>query len=1180
MNCLLQMVYNAQVNSSAPFVQALFPQAAGPPKRGRAPTLGGQFRTSLQELYVKLTSTAPHFIKCVKTNEVKRAGMFDSRFCLQQVEYLGLLEVVKIRRQGYPVRRTPENFVRRYAMLAEDCTRDAGAMLRLLGGEGLWQMGKTMVFMKDQQLTLLEAARAICLDKSVRILQRALAAFVKLGRWRKIVGGFRLLGPVCCGGHARGLVVKIRAVNTLATNLEKVLASMTPRFPPTPDVGALAVALAAAQDAPSSHGRRRVPGFDKLVVRSGEAAALQKRLGVEDAVMQKISHAMVIEDEEACIAALEEAAQLIPPLTAEPNSAESLLVMAAAFVRARAEARALAIARENAKDVLDNLSTVLAIDVEKPPPRNVEEGRKEGGGVEQEPPIASAMREKRNALRRAVEMARDSGAGADPRIAECEAAADAIGETLELLTSLADAVASGGKEKIAAAMSATAEKMEGMGAVGGEAVMEAQKALLDIELSEQLVELEKAQQALRGLGGRTEEEKALALRVDALIAQAARAGITLEKGTRGRPGRGGVVRAKQKHPLLSRAVLASTPYVVQLETLQAKFGDLRAVPCLAASQLSFRATGLQRPLTSFSAAGVAVEKREELAGRSVEAFSLLLGWCGAVWQREPAALGASLLAECAAEPLLRDELYMQMMMQCGDDNPDVFIAKRCWQMLGLYIESGLLPSPVLWSYVEVFLFRMVRGETNSPEAEAREGVGLLGGSTTGPEAELVGIAQSCLRQLARFPGGRGGASRVPEPPQPSWGLPDEHEISSRFLSENADLRRLYSSERWVDVQLPDGTVRSFALDDETTVCELLLSISVSLRVLRIDTYALYEIGGKDPNSGKGGFDTLEGTGALRAVALDSRLNVAAHMRDWASADAARGDASVAAAMAAAAAVGVQMRPGAQRRLALSKRLHVERASEVSVVADGGSSGDLVELHLLYSQALGCVMRGKYTPDEQADSVDLAALSIQAEYGDHDPEAHTSAFLRSELAKHIPPVQHGTRLLTGWDASLVATHRKLAGLSAAKAQEGYVKRCMACCAGYGVTLFRATQTHHEAAAPATVLLGVSVDGVTVRPTTDVGTVLEHYRFQKLKSWGASGPGGAQGQGVVRFRVLHDPGYHTLTKVSEPSDPGVVEYVLEGGRAAGPNNSAQGLCSLLRDYGLWLAARRKREQSRGR
>eukprot|EP01047_Picozoa_sp_COSAG01_P087004 COSAG01_NODE_19826_length_987_cov_0.864865_3_plen_196_part_01 len=102
------------------FIQALFP--APKPKRGRAPTLGGQFRSSLQELYNKLCSTDPHFIKCIKTNEVKKAGIFDGEYCLRQITYLGLLEVVNIRRQGFPVRRDPKAFMSRYGVLDEGCT--------------------------------------------------------------------------------------------------------------------------------------------------------------------------------------------------------------------------------------------------------------------------------------------------------------------------------------------------------------------------------------------------------------------------------------------------------------------------------------------------------------------------------------------------------------------------------------------------------------------------------------------------------------------------------------------------------------------------------------------------------------------------------------------------------------------------------------------------------------------------------------------------------------------------------------------------------------------------------------------------------------------------------------------------------------------------------------------------
>jgi hypothetical protein len=1161
-------------SSASSFVRALFPASEGPPKRGRAPTLGGQFRTSLSELYVKLTSTAPHFIKCVKTNELKRANMFSSKYCLQQVEYLGLLEVVRIRRQGYPVRRTPENFVQRYAMLDEACPREAGALLQSVGAEGLWQLGKTMVFMKDEQLTLLEAARAICLDKSVRMLQRALAAFSKLGKWRRTAEGFALLGPVCKGGHARGLLPKMRIVATLTTNLTHAMSSLVPRFPPTPDTAALSSAVVAAQSAPSSHGRRRVPGYDELVALSREGSTLQKRVVAESAVLSTLQVALEADDEEGCMQAMEEAAQMAPPLLTDPSQPESPLIQAAVFLRGKAEARQLAIVRENAAEVLDNLSRVLSIDVVAASAQLTAAAaatETESGHTEASP-IATAMREKRNALRRAVEEARESGAGADPRVAECEAVAEELGATLDALSAITDAVASGSKEAIVAAIG----EMEGveLGAVGLEATQAADRALLEMELSEQLQELEKEQQALRGLGGQPGEEKALQARVDAIIAKGARAGITLEQGMRGPRG---AVRRRKRHPLLSRAVLADQPYVLQLESINEQLPMLETFPCLAATQLAFRATGLSHPLTSFAAAGVgSAEKREELSSKSIDAFATLLGWCGAVWHPEPAQQGAALLAVCAAEPLLRDELYMQLLMQCDVDNPDASIARRCWQTLALYMRSGLLPSPALRPYVQAFLFRTIRGTLQTPQQQPEEDAGGVGGrsglpgrSLHGVEASIVGIAQRCLGLLARSPSGTGdgggllAANDVPESVPPAdtrpQHLPDETELAARFVSIDDAL-----SDQWVDVQLPDGTHRSFAVDEDTTVCELLLTISVSLRIVQIDAYALYEIGGGpavgNHSSRRGGFDSLEGNGVLRAVSLDPRTNVASQLRDWKRSDPHASIASPGAAMAYRSA---GMPP--PRWLALSRRLHVERTAEVTAAA----ANDPVELHLLYSQALGCVMRGKYTPAEQADAVDLASLSMQADYGDYDPEVHSSGFLRSELAKHIPPAQHGSRSESGWEGSLLACHRKLSGMSATKAKEGYVKRCMACCPGFGTTFFRATRSHGGGGGglgAKTVLLGVGVEGVTVRAPAALDVVLEHYRFQKLKSWGAGA------RGAVYFKVLPDPGYHQLVGGEEG-----VQFSLD---SAAPNNSAQELCALLRDYGLWLAARRKREQGRGR
>lgn len=1127
---------------------------------GRAPTLGGQFRASLQELYEKLTSTAPHFIKCVKTNELKQANMFDSRYCLQQVEYLGLLEVVRIRRQGYPVRRTPENFVRRYAMLDESCPREASALLHSIGTDGLWQLGKTMVFMKDEQLAQLEAARAICVDKSVRILQKVLAGFVKLARWRKILEGFKLLTPVCRGGHARSLVPKVRSVMILTENLWHAMSDMTPRFPPPPDSATLASALDAAKEAPSSHGLVRVPGFNELVQLCEEGVALQKRVSIEDAVLRKLRAALDDDDEQTCLAVLDEVAHMSPPLTADPSQTDNPLNQAVAYVRSKAEGRQLAIARENAAEVLENLSRVLAIDVEAGAAERKVPKPDDDVSFEDQFPIATAMRNKQKALLRAAGQARESGAGADPRVAECEVVAQELSATIDALAKVFDAVATGQKEELVAAI----EGMKGhdFGPAGWEAAQAADKALLELELSEQLHELEKEQQALRGLGGRPAEEQALQRRIDATIGQAARAGITLERGYR--PGSG--VQQRKRHPMLSRAVLADQPYVLHHEKFSAQFADPEAFPRWAGMQFSFRATDLSKPLTSIPDVHGS-ERQEELEGKAIDAFTALLCWCGAVWHPQPTQPGAALLALCSTESLLRDELYMQLLMQCTD-NPDAFIARRCWQMLALYMKSGLLPSPQMRPYLEAFLFRTIRGIAQKSVAEDLEMKQHQNhrappgrDSSRGSDATIVGIAQRCLAMLARTPAGDAVDSfqaakdgPTPFPRAATACMFDGADLEKRFTDIDDAL-----AEQWVHVHLPDGRRRSFAVDDDTTVCELLLTMSVSLRILHIDTYALYEVGGPNRHGSGGGFDSLEGNGVLPALALDPRINIASQLRDWKRSSVSPVDVSpLATATAAFQSAGFGESP---RRLVLSKRLHVERTADVATAA----AHDPVELHLLYAQALGCVMRGKYTPEEQSDSVDLAALSIQAERGDYDPRTHTSDFLRTELAKHIPPVQLGLRKQSGWEISLLTAYRKLCGLSSTKAKEEYVKRCMACCPGVGVTFFRATQTHRSNAAR-TVLLGVSVEGVTVRDPKALGEVVEQYRFQKLKSWGA------RADGAVHFKVLPDPGYHEIATGDES-----VRYLLDN---TATNNSARELCSLLQDYALWLAARRKREQARGR
>ena len=65
-----------------------------------------------------LNASNPRYVKCIKPNSVKKPQIFDSIDVSAQLLSAGVLEAVKIRKAGYSVRRTKEEFVKRYLPLA------------------------------------------------------------------------------------------------------------------------------------------------------------------------------------------------------------------------------------------------------------------------------------------------------------------------------------------------------------------------------------------------------------------------------------------------------------------------------------------------------------------------------------------------------------------------------------------------------------------------------------------------------------------------------------------------------------------------------------------------------------------------------------------------------------------------------------------------------------------------------------------------------------------------------------------------------------------------------------------------------------------------------------------------------------------------------------------------------
>lgn len=114
-NDLLQLV----AISGNKFLKQLFHDdiGMGSETRKRTPTLSTQFKRSLDSLMKTLSNCQPFFIRCIKPNELKKPMAFDRTLCCRQLRYSGMMETIRIRRAGYPIRHTFSEFVDRYRFL-------------------------------------------------------------------------------------------------------------------------------------------------------------------------------------------------------------------------------------------------------------------------------------------------------------------------------------------------------------------------------------------------------------------------------------------------------------------------------------------------------------------------------------------------------------------------------------------------------------------------------------------------------------------------------------------------------------------------------------------------------------------------------------------------------------------------------------------------------------------------------------------------------------------------------------------------------------------------------------------------------------------------------------------------------------------------------------------------------
>lgn len=169
----------------------------------RSPSVSSQFRSQLDQLIDEIGQTEAHYIRCLKPNEVKRAGVFDRARMVEQLRSVGVLEALRIARAGYSVRLTHATFIEQFSgfhhmsrakMLesspkarCEDLTsilmdevqkerrlsksfsfREKDASVQQLDV----QVGRTMVFCKKTTFNRFSRLRAKLRERAAIVLQR------------------------------------------------------------------------------------------------------------------------------------------------------------------------------------------------------------------------------------------------------------------------------------------------------------------------------------------------------------------------------------------------------------------------------------------------------------------------------------------------------------------------------------------------------------------------------------------------------------------------------------------------------------------------------------------------------------------------------------------------------------------------------------------------------------------------------------------------------------------------------------------------------------------------------------------------------------------------------------------------------------------------------------------------
>jgi hypothetical protein len=419
--------------------------------------------------------------------------------------------------------------------------------------------------------------------------------------------------------------------------------------------------------------------------------------------------------------------------------------------------------------------------------------------------------------------------------------------------------------------------------------------------------------------------------------------------------------------------------------------------------------------------------------------------------KPPVDHAKKLLRELMQQPsTLRDEVYMQLCKQTTQ-NPKIASTIKGWELM-VFCMATFPPS----KHLKSFLLDFLEKHENDPQCKIKE------------------LAKACQKQLPKI-------VLMGQRKQ----IPSKLELEALIEMKSVSIR----------VLLANGSSKIFMVDSNTTIKEVEEMLVQKYNLTCSQPFALFEQAEKNEER-----------------ILDPKDRILDVMASWENRRTSKeleAEALQNKTKASARGTKFDKHKDADKTVAVQQiqyRDYLYKAKLVLKTETSEIMADKEAINLIYIQAVADVITSRY-PSNEKDITVLAALQLQATFGNYSSAAHVPGWLAPKISEFIPRrllAEKGVdkvqdQLVKEWELKVLAKYQKVADFTSLDAKLNYLDYVQEW-VFYGAQFFTVEQRQFKDY-PSPLTLGINSVGVLLMHP-EKKTVLENYKYTDIVTWGHS------------------------------------------------------------------------------